>query len=327
MADLDNIALVRPLAGAPEDHLRLPWTADFAWEKGAVISLKTGIRIPITLAVLNEVVSWAIYLAILYLVSSITRLRNGERKRLWFAPDCPRPWYLIRGAAMWAGIDVARHPQSADAAFYFDDSTSAEPPASVCAVHLNARCTDIRKSYVASVFEEVFGYPLTVDPANTRGEIIEKPEQNGVHGGRVVCAPVAPRCGFTYQRLVDTRDEDGCCRDLRTPCADGIPTFVWVKVKTPDGRFSINNRRAYLMDADEIYSGEELARIGVFCERIGLDWGGLDILRDQTDGRIYIVDVNKTDLGPVIALTWKDKILSMRRLARALHGLLCSRSI
>ena len=49
--------------------------------------------------------------------------------------------------------------------------------------------------------------------------------------------------------------------------------------------------------------------------------GGLDILRDRQDGQIYIVDVNKTDLGPLIALSWVDKIRSMTRLGRALERL------
>ena len=65
----------------------------------------------------------------------------------------------------------------------------------------------------------------------------------------------------------------------------------------------------------------ELDRIEAFTRRMGLDWGGLDILRDRDDGRLYIVDVNKTDLGPVISLSWRDKVRSMRRLAIALEAL------
>jgi hypothetical protein len=55
---------------------------------------------------------------------------------------------------------------------------------------------------------------------------------------------------------------------------------------------------------------------------MGLDWGGLDILRDRHDGRLYVVDVNKTDVGPLIAPSWPDKLRSMRRLADALVRLL-----
>lgn len=311
-----------PPAGARRRPQNPIWLTDFAWEDGQLRIRKTGIRLTITNALINEIIQWALYLAILNTVAAWARLRRFERKRIWFAPDRPRPWYLVRGAAMWAGIDVAASPEEADVAIYFDDSTTGTPPAAPCGRRLNHACIDIGKSHVAGIFEEVFGYPLSVDPLKAVGEIVEKPEKNGVHGGRIVMAPLAARPGFTYQRVVDTRDEDGCCRDLRTPCAGGTPVVVWIKVKTPEGRFSINNRRAMLAAPEAIYSLPEREQIRIFCERVGLDWGGLDILRDRSDGRIYIVDVNKTDLGPVIALSWSDKLVSMHRLAAALRALL-----
>ncbi len=298
------------------------WLNDFAWHDGKLIIHKTEIQLRISRPLINEIAHWAIYLAILYLVYMCGRLFRRHRPKIWFAPDCPRPWYLVRGAAMWAGIDVANSPSSARAALYFDDSTTGAPPPGRTPLQLNHRCTDITKSHVAKVFADVFGYPLTVDPRTTIGEVVEKPEKNGVHGGRIVTAPLQPRPGWVYQRVVDTRDDEDCCRDLRTPCAGGAPVVVWIKTKAPEGRFSVNNRCAVIADPAEIYSLDELARIAIFSQRMGLDWGGLDILRDRNDGRIYIVDVNKTDLGPVIALSWRDKIRSMHRLGRALHALI-----
>jgi len=297
------------------------WLSDFAWRDGHLVIRKTDIRLRINAALINEICHWALYLAVLNCVYAWTRLQRRPRPRIWFAPDLPRPWYLMRGAAMWSGIDIAGKPQDADAAIYFDDSTTGAPPAISCARRLNQACTDISKSHVADVFAEVFGYSLTVDPTAVHGEVVEKPEKNGVHGGRIVMAPLRPRPGFTYQRVVDTRDDEGCCRDLRTPVAGGVPVVVWIKVKTAEGRFSIVNRSARLADPADVYSREELRLIGAFAHRMGLDWGGLDILRDRGDGRIYIVDVNKTDLGPVIALPWRDKFVSMTRLGRALRAL------
>lgn len=298
------------------------WLTDFAWEDGQLLIRKTGIRLRISWPLVHEIANWAVYLLILKIVAAATRLRPERRKSIWFMPDRPRAWYLIRGAAIWGGIDNAASPASADAIIYFDDSTVGSPAVVGRGRRLNFGCTDIRKSHVAKVFEDAFGYPLTVDPLSAAGEIIEKPEKNGVHGGRIIVAPVAPKPGFTYQRLVDTQNADGCCRDLRTLCAGGMPILVWIKTKTPEGRFSINNQNAALRDPASVYSAEELTRISKFCKHMGLDWGGLDILRDRADGRIYIVDVNKTDLGPVIALSWRDKITSMARLSRALRKLL-----
>ena len=295
------------------------WLRDFAWKDGGLYIRKTGIRLGISWPVIAEIMSWAVWLAILKVATWRAR-KDRPRLKLGFLPDKPRAWYLLGGASIWAGFEMVE-VGDADTAFYFDDSTSGAAPQVTAPRRFNFACTDISKSYVARVFEEVFGYPLTVDPTRVTGDIIEKPEKNGVHGGRIVLAPHIPREGYTYQRVVETEDADGCCRDLRTPTCGGEPVVVWIKTKTPEGRFSINNRRAVLADPAEVYSPDELKRIKVFCGRMGLDWGGLDILRDRNDGRIYIVDVNKTDLGPVIALSWRDKVVSMARLAGALRKL------
>ena len=294
------------------------WLRDFAWSPGRVAIRKTGVSLPLNLDVLAEIAAWALWLGPLWTAFFLARLRRRAPLALWFAPERPRPWYLVRAAAMWAGIDVARRPEEAAATFYFDDVTVGPPQP---AGGLNAGCTDVSKSHVAAVFEAVFGYPLAVDPGTTAGPMVEKSEKNGVHDGRIVEGPLPPRPGRVYQRLVDTAGDDGACRDLRTPCAGGEPVLVWIKVKPPGRRFAIQNRRATLHEPAEVFSPVELALIRDFNARMGADWGGLDILRDRDDGRLYIVDVNKTDLGPLIALSWIDKIRSMTRLARALERL------
>ncbi len=146
-----------------------------------------------------------------------------------------------------------------------------------------------------------------------------------MHDGRVIAGPCLPRPGYVYQRCIDTADSTGVRHDLRTLCVGGRPLLVWETEKAPGSQFSIDNLRAHLRRPDDVFTPRELADIGRFCSRMGLDWGGLDILRDRGDGRIYIVDVNKTDLGPVIALSWRDKIRSMNLLGAALRGLVADR--
>lgn len=298
------------------------WIEQFAWRNGAIEIRKTGVRLALDWSVAKEVVAWALYLALLGAVVMARRLtRPANGPVIWFAPDRPQPWYLIRGAALWAGLKSARTPAEATAAIYFDDATQGRAPRIPGLTLLNGQCTDISKSRVAEVFEEVFGYPLQVDPGSARGVIVEKAEKNGVHDGRLVRAPLAPRPGYSYQRLIDTSDARGRVQDLRTPCVGGVPVVVWEKTKPEEKRFAIHNSRAALRQPADVFSAEELQLITAFNARMGLDCGGLDILRDRQDGRIYIVDVNKTDLGPVIALSWSDKIRSMNRLSRALAQL------
>ena len=61
-------------------------------------------------------------------------------------------------------------------------------------------------------------------------------------------------------------------------------------------------------------------QISAFTREIGLDWGGVDVLRDRSDGKLYIVDANKTDMGPPIGLNLPDKIVATRMLANAFRA-------
>ena len=75
------------------------------------------------------------------------------------------------------------------------------------------------------------------------------------------------------------------------------------------------------MRPQDVFTDAEIERLGAFSRAMGLDWGGLDVLRDRASGRLYVVDVNKTDMGPPIALPFLDKIAAVSRLGRALRQL------
>ena len=65
------------------------------------------------------------------------------------------------------------------------------------------------------------------------------------------------------------------------------------------------------------YTDDEIAVMERFAASIGLDWGGVDVLRDRQSGRIFIVDANKTDMGPPVALKLAAKLRATRRMAQA----------
>ncbi|MBU1803982.1 MAG: hypothetical protein KKC02_02795, partial [Gammaproteobacteria bacterium] len=134
-------------------------SSDFMWRDGRIEVRKTGVRLLPDLKLAAEVVSWIVYLSLLGLVSAISFMRRRTPLSVWFAPDRPRPWYLIRGAALWGGIGVADSVRTADAAIYFDDVTCGAARPVVGLRSLNFGCDDVSKSHVARVFEAVFGYP------------------------------------------------------------------------------------------------------------------------------------------------------------------------
>ncbi len=298
--------------------------SDFFWSDGCIEVRKTGVRLKVDRALVAEVTQWLLYFALLTAAGLVARGQRRRQLTMCFAPDQPRPWYLIRGAAWWAGITVLPTGSDANAIFFFDDVTVSRRVETGNTPSYNFGCTDISKSHVAAIFAEVFGYALSVDPRLVSGQMVEKSEKNGVHDGRIVNGPVGPVAGHVYQRLVDTTDANDFAQDLRTLCAGGVPVLVWVKVKPAGHRFAIHNRAAFLRQPSEIFTAAELELIRAFTLRIGLQWGGLDILRDRHSGRIYIVDVNKTDVGPVIALSWRDKFRSMQCLSRALRNMIAA---
>jgi len=134
-----------------------------------------------------------------------------------------------------------------------------------------------------------------------------------------------PQRDRVYQRLIDNTFDGAEFVDIRTPVVGGRVPFVYLKRRTREGRFSNDNKRVDLAATETMFSAEELAGIARFTEAMGLDFGGLDILRDRGDGRIYIVDLNKTDMGPPTALSGAGKLRAMRGLARAFAELVDAR--
>jgi hypothetical protein len=172
---------------------------------------------------------------------------------------------------------------------------------------------------VAEVFEDVFGYGLAIDPNTAATPFICKSELNGKHDGYIAYENCEPREGWVYQKLIQTETSKGTVLDHRCPTVFGDIPLVYLKERPIGKRFANMNSQCRLSTPEAHFSKEELALISQFCQKMKLDWGGLDILRDKKDGKIYIVDVNKTDMGPPLALPLKDKLESTKILGQALR--------
>jgi hypothetical protein len=158
------------------------------------------------------------------------------------------------------------------------------------------------------------------------GAAVEKSEANGTHDGRIVACPCIAQPGKVYQRPIDTILPDGGARDLRTHVVGGRVVAVWIKRRSAAGRFLPANLSVAMAAPADVFSPAEIDRIEAFARALGADWAGLDVLRDEPSGKIYIVDVSKTDAGPIIALSLSDKLRSVAVLAEALQGLIAGAS-
>ena len=211
-------------------------------------------------------------------------------------------------------------PDVADLLVQFEDATHSAPvPSAVSGARrvINRDCLDVSKSRVAEVFAQVFGYHLDVDPQAHQGLVVVKSETNGAHDGRIVSCPTPREDGLVYQRLIDNRLDAELVEDIRCPTVHGTIPVVFLKRRSVSTRFANYNSEVVMTQADAVFSPAERARISDFCRAMQLDWGGLDVLRDRSDGRLYIVDVNKTDMGPPTALALTDQIAAVERLGAA----------
>lgn len=294
---------------------------EFKIDGDQLVAKETGARLPITREFAID--AWRI-LSFVWLINGLkaTRFVKGRepRARISFFPKKPRSYYAIWPVCQLADVKIVDDPADADLHFYFEDRAFLTAPRNAPSNKhaINVGCHDIRKSVVTRVFEETFGYSLMVDPTTHQGNVVEKSEENGKHDGRIVTCPIAaPRRGFVYQRLIDNRFSGDDHIDIRVPVVGNQIPIVFIKRRSKEARFTNDNHRVDLVDPSTVLSADEQTKILAYARALRLDFGGLDILRDRNDGRIYIVDANKTDMGPPSALSGPDKLKAMRALAGA----------
>lgn len=299
----------------------MSYFGEFKINGSELVATETGAAIPLTPGFAKE--AWRIA-SFVWLINGLraTRImrRREPRARISFFPKKPRSYYAIWPVCQLADVKITDDPAEADLHFYFEDREflTAPRPAPSNKPAFNIGCYDIRKSVVARVFEETFGYALTVDPQTHEGVAVEKSEGNGKHDGRIVHCPVeTPARDHVYQRLIDNTFDGRDHIDIRTPIVGGRIPFVYLKRRSREARFTNDNHRVDLADTDTMLSAGEQEKIIAFANAMRLDFGGLDVLRDRGDGRIYIVDANKTDMGPPSALSGQNKLKAMRGLAGA----------
>ncbi len=297
------------------------WTDDFALDEGVILVKKTGARIVPDLALLHSIFTWFCFYFFAQSWRTWRRLTGHKRPTIAFYPDKPRPWYFIWPVMHVSGAKLVEDVGSADIVMQFDDSTSTAhplPQVKAGARLVNFACDDISKSRVAAAFAAASGYSLAVDPLTHIGPMVEKAELNAAHDGRVIEGPItSPVPGRVYQHLIENEIAGGLVEDLRCCLVGGTPIVTFRKRRPLARRFLNENVEVLLDQPRAVFTPDEITVIERFAAAIGLDWGGVDVLRDRLTGKIYIVDANKTDMGPPVALKLGAKLRATRRMARA----------
>lgn len=289
--------------------------SDLEWSLRGVTVRETGTYVPFNKSLIQDIRLWWDYYRAEKKAPIITQ---KPVRHVACHPRPVQPHYLLWGAMRQAALLPVSDVEQADLHVYFHDQTYLQESASAPA-GLNRDCIDISKGKVAAVFKEVFGYHLDIDPLTAETPFICKSQINGRHDGYVATENCEPEAGWVYQKLVETETIQGTVLDLRTVTIFGKIPLIYLKERPVEDRFKNMNSRCRLAKPEDHLSPREQTLISQFCQKMRLDWGGLDILRDSQDGKIYIVDVNKTDMGPPLALPLNEKLQSTRLLGAALR--------
>jgi len=158
----------------------------------------------------------------------------------------------------------------------------------------NMFCNNVTKSCVDNVFKSVFKYSSLAD-VRQFGYCVRKSNRQSAHDGKIIKTPCDPEEGWIYQKLIDNRMSLGAVYDIRIPIFMGKIPIIVIKARTIEGSFEntfSKNKQYWTAPVEEYLSRKETSLISEFCIKIGLDIGELDALRDNSTGKLYIIDVN-----------------------------------
>lgn len=234
------------------------------------------------------------------------RLTAFPKRTLLLYPTYPIDNYVIYKLCAVLGYKLVDQPgRRHDLAIHYFPTTYADAgtmrrlPAGRPVI--NGRLSDTSKTHVAVAFERHFGYPLRIDPTRHLGKAVVKSEENGVRDAAIVECPIPPeslRAGYSYQKAVDNRTPNGGYLDYRVAVHGRRLPLVYRKYHAPNRQFVRDYSHVELCGPEDVFNSDEIEAIVDFAERFDLDFGELDVLRDEADGRIYVVDVNNVPVGP-----------------------------
>jgi hypothetical protein len=255
--------------------------------------------------------------ALLYVIA-VLRAR-GSRPKIFYEPDKPRHHHSLYQVGRLLGCRGTTRPTTNSALVVsFEDATIRDISPELAELSrrstvVNAGSVDISKQAVEGLFIKVFGRSTFVDPACFRGQCVRKSDANATHDGEIVSCPRPAEPGFVYQRLIDNSTGPDCFLDIRVPVVGRSVPFVYLKRRLPAARFS-EYTKCDLVMTEAALTRAEVDQVLALSRLAGLDYGELDVLRDATDGLIYVVDVNNTPSTPH-GMGWRGHLEAVVKLS------------
>jgi len=244
-----------------------------------------------------------------------------------FYPMLPQPNAPISHIVRELGMRIGTTPRADEATIAWDGDTwfSARSARRLPGNAINGKCLDISKSRVHEQWLRVAGRTLAVAPTSYVGTMVEKPEENGRHGGRLVQGPLHDaRRGHVYERLVDARAH-GYVTQTRAILI-GYELIGAYEKWRPEANLFFGTVLSLPRAPADLWSASEQAEIIALARAMDLEYGEIDIVRDVVSGAMHAVDVNRTPSQAhrlperVQAQLWASQAAALRELLLAPRG-------
>lgn len=242
-----------------------------------------------------------------------TRRAGGNQGTISFYPGRPRPQSVVREIMAALGMNVRRSKKGSVVFFWPTDENTYPPQPGHW---INSGCTNIDKDLVDRIFSDLAGYSITVDPRTYNEPYVRKSTRNSAHDGAIFLEPSQPQPGYVYQKLIDNIF-DTEIEELRIIYIGRVVDFLYIKRRTIENRFLNPNQSVRSVPTISALSPPEVALVEKTARALGLDCGEIDVLRDKRDGRIYVIDVNRTPDGPPLLFTREQSDEVAMRMAEA----------
>jgi hypothetical protein len=222
--------------------------------------------------------------------------------KMLFYPQMPKSFSKITQICRQLKISIGEYPcdhniDGFSLAVHWNYDTVCPPDVTLHTISkslkvINLAVGDVSKSFVDKIFIEVFGYSTFLDPFQTFGYAIRKSEKQAAHDATIVPLPFVAEKGFVYQRLLDSRCSTTLCHDIRLPVFKNEIPFAFLKYRLTAEPVRSLYKIEFIEDIQTILSPQEINKVLLFASKFGLEFGEIDLIRNNSDGRIYILDVN-----------------------------------
>lgn len=262
---------------------------------------------------------------------SVLKTFFSPEETILFYPERPSDFHVVYKLCAIYGFKISMNPKKKTNNIFWSHNETYPDINDLDLIEnnqkkiVNYRCNDVGKVKVGQLFYDIFGYSLDVNPLNYQGRMVEKSIMNGTNNANIVEGPLPPekiQAGFVYQKEINNYSEiNNFMLVYRVPVyANKIP-LVYLKYRPYKNRFTGNYEKVEIKIPEQVFSQTEIEKILLMHKKIGADYGESDVLRDS-DGRVYVVDINNNPGGPPRKMTHQQKIKAAKTISPFFKNLL-----